>query len=52
MLTLNSGGFVLIERSHEFALVPWRPVLERAGQLVTSQVGGEGMSGRSASSAG
>ena len=45
MLTLNSGRFALIERSHEFVLVPWRPVLERArGQLVTGQVGGEGIS--------
>lgn len=45
MLTLNSGRFALIERSHAFALVPWRPVLERArGQLVTGQVGGEGIS--------
>ncbi|UPK05901.1 relaxase/mobilization nuclease RlxS [Bradyrhizobium sp. 170] len=45
MLTLNSGRFALIERSREFALVPWRPVLERArGQLVTGQVGGEGIS--------
>lgn len=45
MLTLNSGRFALIERSHEFMLVPWRPVLERArGQLVTGQVGGEGIS--------
>ncbi len=45
MLTLNSGRFALIERSHEFVLVPWRPVLERArGQLVSGQVGGEGIS--------
>ncbi|MBB4360645.1 type IV secretory pathway VirD2 relaxase [Bradyrhizobium sp. CIR48] len=45
MLTLNSGRFALIERSHEFALVPWRPVLDRArGQLVSGQVGGEGIS--------
>jgi type IV secretory pathway VirD2 relaxase len=45
MLTLNSGRFALIERSHEFALVPWRPVLERArGQVVTGSVGGEGIS--------
>lgn len=45
MLTLNSGRFALIERSHDFALVPWRPVLERArGQLVTGSVGGEGVS--------
>ncbi len=52
VLTLHSGRFALIERSHEFALVPWRPVLERArGQLVTGRVGGEGISCRSASSA-
>jgi Protein of unknown function (DUF3363) len=45
MLTLNSGRFALIERSHEFALVPWRPVLERArGQVVTGRVGGDGIS--------
>jgi type IV secretory pathway VirD2 relaxase len=45
MLTLNSGRFAFIERSHDFALVPWRPVLERArGQLVTGSVGGEGIS--------
>lgn len=41
----RSGRFALIERSHDFVLVPWRPVLERArGQLVTGQVGGEGIS--------
>lgn len=45
MLTLNSGRFALIERSHDFVLVPWRPVLERAkGQLVVGAVGGEGIS--------
>ncbi|MCK1641240.1 relaxase/mobilization nuclease and DUF3363 domain-containing protein [Bradyrhizobium sp. 157] len=45
MLTLNSGRFALIERTHDFALVPWRPVLERArGQVVTGRVGGEGIS--------
>jgi type IV secretory pathway VirD2 relaxase len=45
MLTLNSGRFALIERTHEFSLVPWRPVLERArGQVVTGSVGGEGIS--------
>ena len=44
-LTLNSGRFALIERAHEFSLVPWRPVLERAkGQSVTGAVGGEGIS--------
>jgi hypothetical protein len=45
MLTLNSGRFALIERSQDFALVPWRPVLERAhGQSVTGNAGGEGIS--------
>ncbi|MEZ5832917.1 MAG: relaxase/mobilization nuclease RlxS [Dongiaceae bacterium] len=32
---LASGRYALIERSHEFTLVPWRPVLERSlGQHV------------------
>jgi type IV secretory pathway VirD2 relaxase len=45
MLTLNSGRYAVIERSHDFALVPWRPVLERARrQMVTGNVGGEGIS--------
>ncbi|KRR13311.1 conjugal transfer protein TraI [Bradyrhizobium jicamae] len=45
MLTLNSGRFAVIERSRDFALVPWRPVLERArGQLVAGSVGGEAIS--------
>jgi len=26
---LASGRYALIERSHEFSLVPWRPVLEK-----------------------
>jgi hypothetical protein len=44
-LTLNSGRFALIERAHEFSLVPWRPVLERAkGQSVIGVVGGQGIS--------
>ena len=44
-LTLNSGRFALIERTNDFSLVPWRPVLERAkGQSVTGVVGGEGIS--------
>lgn len=44
-LTLNSGRYALIERSHDFALVPWRPVLERArGQIIKGSVGGEGIS--------
>jgi hypothetical protein len=45
MLTLTSGRFAVIERTHDFCLVPWRPVLERAkGQGVTGVVGGEGIS--------
>lgn len=45
MLTLNSGRFALIERTQDFSLVPWRPVLERAkGKGVTGVVGGEGIS--------
>jgi hypothetical protein len=45
VLTLNSGRFALIERSRDFALVPWRPVLETArGQVVTGSIGGEGIS--------
>jgi hypothetical protein len=45
MLTLSSGRFALIERAHDFGLVPWRPVLERAkGQSVTGLVGGDGIS--------
>jgi len=45
MLTLNSGRYALIERAHDFALVPWRPVLERArGQMVTGSISGEGIS--------
>lgn len=45
MLTLNSGRFALIERRHDFVLVPWRPVLERAkGQPVVGAIGGEGIS--------
>jgi type IV secretory pathway VirD2 relaxase len=45
MLTLNSGRFALIERTHDFSLVPWRPVLERAkGRSVAGIAGGEGIS--------
>ncbi|MBP1296417.1 type IV secretory pathway VirD2 relaxase [Bradyrhizobium elkanii] len=44
-VTLNSGRFALIEGTREFALVPWKPVLERArGQAVTGTVGGQGIS--------
>ena len=29
-MDLASGRFAFVERSKEFTLVPWRPVLERA----------------------
>jgi dihydropteroate synthase type 1 len=25
----NSGKFAIVEKSHEFALIPWRPVIDR-----------------------
>jgi type IV secretory pathway VirD2 relaxase len=28
-INLQSGSFALVERSHDFTLVPWKPVLER-----------------------
>lgn len=44
-IDLASGRFALIERSREFALVPWRPVLERnLGKQVSGIVRGEGIS--------
>jgi type IV secretory pathway VirD2 relaxase len=36
-IDLVSGRFVLVERAHDFTLVPWRPVLERQ---LGKQVGG------------
>lgn len=45
VLKLSSGRFALIERAHDFSLVPWRTVLERAkGQVVSGTVGSEGIS--------
>jgi hypothetical protein len=42
-IDLVSGRYALIERSHEFTLVPWRPVLERSlGQHVTGTARGDG----------
>lgn len=44
-LDLASGRFALVENSREFALVPWRPVLERAiGKQVSGRVGAGGIS--------
>ena len=42
-LDLVSGRYALIERSKEFTLVPWRPVLERSlGQHVAGIAKGDG----------
>ena len=42
---LVSGRFAVIERSHDFTLVPWRPVLERQmGKTVTGIVREGGIS--------
>jgi hypothetical protein len=36
---LSSGKFAIVEKSHEFTLVPWRPVIKRhLGQEVTGAV--------------
>jgi hypothetical protein len=42
---LVSGRFALIERAHDFTLVPWRPVLERhVGKPVSGLMRGESIS--------
>ncbi|NIA70346.1 relaxase/mobilization nuclease and DUF3363 domain-containing protein [Pelagibius litoralis] len=42
---LVSGKYALVERSREFTLVPWRPVIEKAlGRQVTGLVRGSGIS--------
>ncbi|TPI13052.1 DUF3363 domain-containing protein [Mesorhizobium sp. B4-1-3] len=42
---LASGKFAVIEKSREFTLVPWRPVLDRyMGREVSGIVSGEGIS--------
>ena len=42
---LVSGKYALVERSKEFTLVPWRPVIEKAlGRQVTGLVRGSGIS--------
>jgi hypothetical protein len=39
----SSGSYALVERSHEFSLVPWRPELERAlGREISGRVKGSG----------
>jgi len=40
-----SGKFAVIERSKEFTLVPWRPVMERRlGRSISGRVSGGGIS--------
>nr|WP_281407913.1 DUF3363 domain-containing protein [Mesorhizobium sp. M8A.F.Ca.ET.161.01.1.1] len=42
---LASGKYAIVEKSREFTLVPWRPVLERhIGKEVSGIVSGEGIS--------
>ncbi|QOG08845.1 DUF3363 domain-containing protein [Aureimonas sp. OT7] len=42
---LTSGKFALVEKSHEFTLVPWRPVIDRQfGREVTGIVQGGSVS--------
>ncbi|MET3591801.1 type IV secretory pathway VirD2 relaxase [Mesorhizobium shonense] len=42
---LASGKYAVIEKSREFTLAPWRPVLDRhIGKEVSGVVGGEGIS--------
>jgi len=44
-LDLMSGRFALVERAHDFTLVPWRPVLEpHAGKTVSGILRAEGIS--------
>jgi len=42
---LSSGKFALVEKSHEFTLVPWRPVIDRQlGREVMGVVQGDSVS--------
>ncbi|CDX38048.1 conjugal transfer protein TraI [Mesorhizobium sp. LCM 4577] len=42
---LASGKYAVIEKSREFTLVPWRPVLDRhVGKEISGIMGGEGIS--------
>lgn len=44
-IQLVSGKYALVERSKEFTLVPWRPVIEKAlGRQVSGLVRGNGIS--------
>lgn len=42
---LSGGKFAIVEKSHEFTLVPWRPVIDRQlGKEVSGIVQGESVS--------
>ncbi|WP_223216937.1 DUF3363 domain-containing protein [Agrobacterium pusense] len=42
---LSSGKFAIVEQSHEFTLVPWRPVIDRQlGREVSGTMHGESVS--------
>lgn len=42
---LSSGKFAIVEKSHEFTLVPWRPVIDRQfGREVSGIVQGGSVS--------
>ena len=42
---LSSGKFAVVEQSHEFTLVPWRPVIDRQlGRAVSGVVQGDSVS--------
>lgn len=44
-MDLVSGRFALVERAHDFTLVPWRPVLDRhVGKPVSGLMRGDGIS--------
>jgi type IV secretory pathway VirD2 relaxase len=46
-INLQSGAFALVERSHDFTLVPWRPVLERQlGKSGSGIMRGDGINWR------
>jgi type IV secretory pathway VirD2 relaxase len=45
MVEMTSGRYALVEKSREFTLVPWRPVLERQiGKPVSGIMRGDGIS--------
>jgi len=44
-IQLSSGKFAVVEQSHEFTLVPWRPVIDRQlGREITGVVQGSSVS--------